>query len=409
MKNIVYILKSIIGLFVVICFLFLTIGNFKTAVQMSKNNEIKEFKRSIKITDQYEEKNNISLYEFFSKPDTLLKLENAYSKILAHFGKNYYEISDQSVEYIGLCDFDEKFVSGGKEAKNQNIQEINEIITPLNSVQLGPETIENIKLNELIQSGRIFSEEEYILDEKNMVIPLILGNDYKDYCEIDDTFFFFYLGEKFSGKIIAFLEEDSSINIGDEETKKLDNLIVMPSLKPAINYEETDFNKILALIKTEGFILYETVEEYQDILDEIDIIREETGVLYSCIENLDIVPLEQHYFMPVFLAVFFVVLGELLFVIYVIYIQKLMQKIVYTKNFFKIMVILCFFTLSTYEISYLSIIKLRNTALALNVMRIRDIVLVELLIALVLNMLMISWKIFKKSLKERVNESNRCN
>ena len=408
MKNIVYILKSIIGLFVVICFLFLTIGNFKTAVQMSKNNEMKEFRRVIKITDQYEEKNNISLYEFFSKPDTLLKLEDAYSKILTHFGKNYYEISDQSVEYIGLSDFDEKFVSGGKEAKNQNIQEINEIIIPLNSVQLGPETIENIKLNELIQSGRIFSEEEYIFDEKNIVIPVILGNDYKDYFEIDDTFFFFYLGEKFSGKIIAFLEEDSTINIGDEEAKKLDNLIVMPSLKPTSN-EETDFNKILALIKTEGFILYETVEEYQDILDEIDIIREETGVLYSCIENLDIVPLEQHYFMPVFLAVFFVVLGELLFVIYDIYILKLMQKIFYTKKFFKIMVILCFFTLSTYGVSYLSIIKLRNTALVLNMMRIRDIVLVELLIALVLNMLIISWKILKKSLKERVNESNRCN
>jgi hypothetical protein len=133
-------------------------------------------------------------------------------------------------------------------------------------------TIENIKLNKMIQSGRGFTKEDFVLDEQNVVIPVILGNNYKNQFEINDTFSFFYLGKQFSGKIIAFLSKDSSIIIDDVETKNLDNTIVMPSFEIDTNYSDADFNKILALIKTEGYVLYESQKEYQDILDKINVI-----------------------------------------------------------------------------------------------------------------------------------------
>jgi hypothetical protein len=46
----------------------------------------------------------------------------------------------------------------------------------------------------------------------------------------------------------------------------------MPSFEIDTNYSDADFNKILALIKTEGYVLYESQKEYQDILDKINVI-----------------------------------------------------------------------------------------------------------------------------------------
>lgn len=410
MKNFFITAKSAFGLFVVIVILFLALGNYKTTEQMNKNEKEKDFKESLKITDQYDTKNGISLYKFFSEPDSLNKLQNAYSLMLSYFRNQYLEMGEQSVEYIGLCDLDEKFIVGGIEAKNQKIEEINKIITPLNSIQLGKSTINNIELNKMIESGREFTKEDFELDENKVIIPLILGNNYKNQFEIGDTFSFFYIGKEFSGKIIAFLSEDSDIKIDDVETKSLDNTIIMPSFEINTNYSDEYFNKIQSLLKTEGYVLYENQKEYQSILDKIELIKENTGIQYSCIENLDFIPLNQRYFMPKYLAFILVILGEILFFFYIKLILKVVQRAVVASKTVNVLYVLFFMTFATYETAYLSLMKIKNKALLLNIMRIRFTVMVEMLIALAIIVIVIIRKVFKKFSKGGFTyESNRCN
>lgn len=291
-------------------------------------------------------------------------MQNAHSLLLDYFGNQYLEIGEQSVEYIGMCNFDEKFVVGGNEEKDQKISEINEIITPLYSIQLGKSTIENIKLNKMIETG----------------------------------------------KIIAFLSKNASIIIDDAETKNLDNMIVMPSFEINPTYTDADFNKILSLIKTEGYIVYENQKEYQNILDKINVIKEKTGIQYSYIENLNFIPLNQCYFMPKYLALFFVVLGETLFYFYMLLMLKLTQRIASDSKIINVLFVLFIITVVTYELSYLILMNIQDKALLLNIMRIRYTVMVELLITFIICVLVIGCNVFKKLSKGGiVNESNRCN
>lgn len=409
MKNFFITAKSTIGLFAVIVILFLALGNYKTAEQMDKNKKEKDCKESLKITDRYDTKNEISLYEFFDEPDSLNKLQNAYPLMLSHFGSQYLEIGEQYVEYIGLCDLDEKFIAGGLEAKNQEIEEINKIITPLNTVQLGRSTINNIELNKMIESGREFTIEDFALDDSIVTIPLILGNNYKNQFEINDSFSFFYLGKEFSGNIIAFLSKDSAIKLGDTKTMSLDNTIVMPSFEINTNYSNADFNKTQLLVKTEGYVLYENKEEYQNIIDKIELIKESTGIQYSYIEDIDFMPLNQCYFMPKYLAFILVILGELLFFFYIKLILKVVQRASADSKTVNILYVLFFMAFATYQIAYLSIKTIKNNALLLNIMRIRFTVLVELLIALAVIVIFIICKTYKKFTKRGLTyESNRC-
>nr|WP_300326694.1 hypothetical protein [uncultured Anaerostipes sp.] len=406
MKNIFVAAKSVLGLFVVIFSLFLVLGNYKTAVQMDKNREAKNSKQTLKITDQYDASKKISLNTFFSESDSLNRLQNAYSLMLSYFGDRYFEIGEQSIEYIGMCNIDEKFVVGGIEGKNQEIAEIKKIITPLNSIQLGKSTIESINLNKMIQSGKEFVKEDFIFDEKDAVVPLVLGYDYKNQFEIGDTFSFFYLGKQFIGEIKAFLDKDSSIIIDDIETMNLDKMIVMPSFEINTNYNDDNFKKTLALLKTEGYVLYENQREYQNIVDKINIIKENTDIQYSYIENLDFVPLEQCYFMPKYLALFLLVLGEILFLCYIMFIIKVVKHDSSLKIINQLF-ISSIITFVTYELAYMFITKIQNNALVLNIMRIRYTVIAELLIAFII---VVSYKIHKIfSIGGVASESDRRN
>lgn len=255
----------------------------------------------------------------------------------------------------------------------------------------------------MIQTGREFVKEDFTLDKKDIIIPLILGNAYKNQFEIGDTFSFFYLGKQFSGKVVAFLAKDSSIRTGNIKIINLDSIIVMPSFEISTNYSDTNFNKTLALIKTEGYVLYETQKEYQNILDKIDTIKQNTNVQYSYIENLDFIPLNQCYFMPKYLAFLLLILGEILFFCYMIN----MVKKFFSLKIINVLPILPIITFVTYEIAYISITKINNNALRLNIMRIRYTVITELLIIFVIVVSCRIYKIFSKG--GITSENNRCN
>lgn len=391
-------------MFMSYCCLFLALGNLKTVNQITKNDNIKEFERVLKITDDYDSISNESLYAFFNKKDTSNKLEEAYSKILDSFGERYYEIGEQAVEYIGKCDLNVEFILGGDEARNQEIDEIQQIITPLKSIQLGEKTIENIKLDQKIQMGNNFLHDDYILNGK--IISLILGNDYKEEFDLGDTISFFYLGEQFTGKVNAFAKEGTSVHVG-EENIVLDNLIIMPSIRTLKSYENTIFAKTLALIRTEGFVLYKNEQEYKNIVEQILQIREDTGVLYRYIEDLSIISQEEKYYMPVGIAIMMLGLSEIIFVVNQLRILNNKKNMVRKSNLIQTILSMSISMVCIGYISYRTITKLKNSILVLNVMRSRSIVIKEVLVIEVVSVsLLVCNALKKQETREKEYENN---
>lgn len=103
-----------------------------------------------------------------------------------------------------------------------------------------------------ITQGSGFDENDYI--NKNKKIPVILGNAYKDYFSIGDTFKCIYLFENTTCEIIGFIDKNSFFYENDDENFiSCERYIVMPSM-----YTETNspslFDKTLLLQHTNGII-----------------------------------------------------------------------------------------------------------------------------------------------------------
>lgn len=81
-------------------------------------------------------------------------------------------------------------------------------------------------------------------------------------------------------------EIERLVNVGDviDDKMSFDNVIVMPSF--VAESEESIFCNTIALLKTEGYVIYETMEQYQDIISTVANVKNENGVEYNCIYDL---------------------------------------------------------------------------------------------------------------------------
>lgn len=155
----------------------------------------------------------------------------------------------------------------------------------------------------------------------------------------------------------------------------------MPSFEIQVPGNDADFYKTLALIKTEGYVGYRNQSEYQKIIEKLNGIKNKTNIQYSYIENLDFMTPEQYYFMPQSFAFLLLVLGEILYFGYMVFMARVLRDAFASWRIIHLSAFLFVIAFSVYVIIYRFITKIQNQALVLNIMRIRFIVIVELLIA----------------------------
>ena len=102
-----------------------------------------------------------------------------------------------------------------------------------------------------IAEGHRFSKDDFIYNDKN-TIPVILGNDYKKYFKIGNTFDAEYMGTKRHYIVIGFLRDKSFFYDSSScEMSSCNTYMIIPAITPAT---KTYFAKEIALDHTNGII-----------------------------------------------------------------------------------------------------------------------------------------------------------
>ena len=121
-----------------------------------------------------------------------------------------------------------------------------------------------------ISEGEGFSQEDYTLKE-GKVIPLLLGNAYKDFYQLGDTFSGEYLFEAFTWKVVGFLDEKTFFyNTATGSFESCERYMLMP----ALTTQGTDeFSKLCGICQLSGEIIsdkgYPNVQKrFQELLEE---------------------------------------------------------------------------------------------------------------------------------------------
>ncbi len=124
----------------------------------------------------------------------------------------------------------------------------------------------NVKISE----GKGFNHEDYIL-KKGQVIPILLGNSYKDFYQVGDTFSGEYLFKSFTWQVVGFVDEKTFFyNRATNSFESCERYIIMP----AFVVEGTDeFSKMLCISQLRGEIIsdigYPNVERrFMELLEE---------------------------------------------------------------------------------------------------------------------------------------------
>lgn len=237
------------------------------------------------LSDKYD--NEIkNIWDFYKKSESLSILSNTYNKLVNNQNLSYYEFSYQPLEFIGDYNGDFSFVDGLDETFiNQTVND--KKITPLYSLQLSSKIIDELNLKDKLMNGRIFNENEYELSD-DLSVPVIMGNHYKKYFQINDSFNAGYVGEVvLNCKVIGFFEEDLEINLANTKYD-MNKYIVFPLLNINMNKLNDNldtFYKILLTTKSEGYIYYDNLDNKMKEIDEIQNISNSTGFEYN-LENL---------------------------------------------------------------------------------------------------------------------------
>jgi hypothetical protein len=248
------IVKGIQTILLFIGFLIVTISNMlniSVEIQNRTNTYKPNKKGYIKLMDNYDGLNgNMTIMEFFSKPDSLKKLKLLYNELNSNKKFKYFEILNQDLSYIGDYKGSIEKVHGDKSFINQDID--GETITPLKSIQLGDKLSKIIKIKDNTIFGNYFTNNDFILNKQNEV-NAIMGHSYINEYKIGDAFKVKYLGIiNFKCNVIDFLEENTKINL-DNYIYNLNDYILMPALNikntPAIKDGDM-FAKILYSTKS---------------------------------------------------------------------------------------------------------------------------------------------------------------
>lgn len=271
-------LKSLI--FITIFSLMILSSTINSAVYLQEDLSMRNTDTGfIQLKDNYDGiKKRLSISEFFNESKSLEKMKNLYTEIITNNTFQYYEILNQPLEYIGEYTGD-ALLTLGESLINQEVD--GNILTPLQSLQIGYNTSNYLNMENKIEYGTYFSEKDYFLNADNK-IPIVLGYAYSDLYNLGDSIECSYLGSiKLKLTVIGFLKKDSTYSIESENL--LDYKIIMPSLNVENNLDlnNSDFTKRLYSLKNTGYIPYNNDIEYNYITTIINTTATKLDIDWS--------------------------------------------------------------------------------------------------------------------------------
>jgi len=311
-------LRSIL---IFISILFLVIANLLYFLSVAQQSVKKQHTTSgyLHLTDSYDSEKS-SILNFYEEENSIDILYSMYDYLMNQNDFTYYIMDEQPLEYIDRFTGSIDLVDGFDESF---INQINDegYLTPLKSIQMNQNSIDLFQINEKIADGRFFDlKYNYNFDHQ---IPVILGNNYRDLFQINDTFKTWYLGQKIiECRVVGFLETETVVE-WDEYTYELDNYIIMPYIhveKNVIGNKDALFYKIYLTQKCEGYMYYNNKEEFSINTQLINERSTEYGFQYrdfgSLNENTNTLPIGICRFILVMSYLFYFFI---LFIYYQIY------------------------------------------------------------------------------------------
>lgn len=208
------------------------------------------------------------LTEMLESKDMLKRLKNLNADIKNNL--TYVEMNIQHLVYKGHYDGDLKFTGyDGDEFANENSTDENgtEIFrTKLKTLMAGTEMYR--VFDDRITKGSNFSKEDFIVNNPNQEINILLGSGYKDLYDIGDKLKLLLFERETNFNVIGFLKEGTAIDVGYKIP--LDNRIIMPFYD--INYEPTNqiedfYQKNFYLTKLNGFLKVKIDENTEPMIE----------------------------------------------------------------------------------------------------------------------------------------------
>lgn len=253
--------------------LILAFSNFEIN-QVSKDieNNINKSDGDFIIYDEFDSESS-SLSDFFAKQDSLKIMRETYHFLITNNDFEYYEFANQNIEYQGSLNIPKELVDHEDVDLINQTSENGSLFTPLKSFQMDKRTYERSQLE-----SKLIKKNGQSLYDSTSFIPVIMGSGYRSIFHVGSSFSGDYLGKIATYKIIGCLDEQTSISINNESFL-LDNTLITPTINEQSEDDE-EYLKRLYSVKCEGFIPYETEEEYYSVLSSLTMIKEQTGFLF---------------------------------------------------------------------------------------------------------------------------------
>lgn len=218
-----------------------------------------------------------SLSEFMEREGVLDDLISINDELNANEKFVYYQISEPSVYYMGKYTGKDSTIVGGEEYRNQ-LDNSGNNITSLNTLEVSQYAYEKIPAS--LKSGRPFSSEDFTLTYESK-IPVIVGNDYEDFLSVGDEFQIQYYMKTIKAEVIGILEKNSEIYLPNF-SMLTDGYMVFPNIGIVPEEEDSYFhNTIMMLEKNEGYIGVRHLDDFPEVISEIEKISDKYNFSYS--------------------------------------------------------------------------------------------------------------------------------
>lgn len=223
----------------------------------------------------------------YAQPNFLTDLIDFNNEIVNNSKYKFIQFQANPIELIGHWDKPLSLANGyeHKDLTNQTVEyEGKQIeITPVNAIQLGKES-QIPTLNK-----KVFQDTDF--EQKDDIVPLFLGYDFKDYYKIGDKIEFIYLYKTWTGVVTGFLDKNTKINMDDFGVWNLDNFMVMPFFDQLsdksdfVSYYDKGFRIHYYLAKNNGYVILENKEEYKSAKRYIEKLAKEYNLDFTVLRG----------------------------------------------------------------------------------------------------------------------------
>ena len=214
------------------------------------------------------------LENLYSQPDLITRLKNFNQELRNSNDFVFIEFSPIRLEFIE---------PNGKIATSfENITTTGQSAISIEGVMLDQVAFERYSLN--IGSGELFSNEDFLQTNDNL--PLLLGNDFKDYYSVGDTIPLRHYGETWNGVVKGFLKENEQI-VQDSMIYHLDDYVLVPSFDSTtmLTGFTEEYQKRMHHSKMEGYVILNNKEGYKKAKKEIEDLSDKYNLSYQLLRG----------------------------------------------------------------------------------------------------------------------------